>query len=116
MVVPEATGDYELLAYGLRGNLFRSVDRGDSWESLDAGTVVTLMNGTLLRDGTVVLVGQGGTILTRAPGESAFSLARNPDRRVISGLEQLTDDNVLLVGLGGVRTVNASGAALAGGE
>ena len=128
---PYCPRSYEILAYGLRGNLFRSTDHGDSWESLDSGTDITLTNGTLLSDGTVFLVGQGGTILTRAPNDSfekmepdtdpsiaaypgsqSFESAQNPDRRVISGLQQMTNGNVLLVGLGGVRSTDRTGAPL----
>jgi photosystem II stability/assembly factor-like uncharacterized protein len=131
VIVPDVSGTFELLAYGLRGNLFRSTDRGDSWESLDSGTTVTLTNGKLLSDGTVFLVGQGGTILTRAPsagfentapdadpsvaaypGSQSFEPARNSDRRVISGLQEMSNGNVLLVGLGGVRLSAPDGTAI----
>jgi photosystem II stability/assembly factor-like uncharacterized protein len=113
VVVPGDAGDYELLAYGLRGNLFGSTDKGESWEQLDSGTTVTLMSGMLLGDGTVFLTGQGGTILTRTPGQQSFNRAQNPDRRVISGLEQGGDGNVLLVGLGGIRKADAAGSPIA---
>jgi len=112
VVVPDANAGYELLAYGMRGNLFQSTDKGDSWEQLDSGTRVTLMNGMLLRDGTVFLAGQGGTILTRAPGQQSFSPAKNPDRRPILGLGQMKGGNVLLVGLGGIRSANPAGAPI----
>ena len=110
VIVPDGADNYEILAYGLRGNLFRSIDRGEIWEQLDSGTTVTLMSGALLSDGTVFLAGQGGTILTRAPGDRSFKPANNPDRRPISSLAQLADGNVLLVGLGGIRMADASGA------
>ena len=132
VIVPNGNDSFEILAYGLRGNLFRSTDRGDSWERLDSGTAVTLTSGTLLRDGTVFLAGQGGVILTRAPnagfavaasdtdssiaaypGSQAFEVAQNPDRRVISGLQQMANGNVMLVGLGGVRQTGPDGAPVA---
>lgn len=113
VTVPNGADTYEVLAYGLRGNLFSSTDRGESWAPIDSGTSVTLMAGTLLRDGTVFLAGQGGTILTRAPGQAGFSAASNADRRPISGLEQAGDGNVLLVGFGGVRRAGPDGNSLA---
>ncbi len=113
VVVPDAGGDYELLVYGLRGNLFRSSDTGETWESMDSGTTVTLMNGALLNDGTVFLAGQGGTILTRHPGQQSFTPARNPDRRPILALKQTADDQVLIVGLGGIRMADTDGLPLA---
>jgi photosystem II stability/assembly factor-like uncharacterized protein len=112
VIVPDGSGEYELLAYGLRGNLFRSVDKGESWLQLDSGTTVTLTTGMTLPDGTVVLAGQGGLIQTRPPGQESFAIARNPDRRVISGIEQQTDGHLLLVGLGGVRAAQPDGAPL----
>jgi photosystem II stability/assembly factor-like uncharacterized protein len=110
--VPDGSGNYELLAYGLRGNLFSSVDKGDSWLQLDSGTTITLTSGKALPDGTIVLAGQGGLILTRAPGQQSFTAAKNPDRRVISGIEQQTDGHLLLVGLGGVRLAQPNGAPI----
>jgi photosystem II stability/assembly factor-like uncharacterized protein len=113
VTVPNGADTYEVLAYGLRGNLFSSTNRGESWVPMDSGTTVTLMAGTLLRDGTVFLAGQGGTILTRSPGQAGFIAASNSDRRPISGLEQAGDGNMLLVGFGGVRRADPDGNSLA---
>jgi photosystem II stability/assembly factor-like uncharacterized protein len=113
VVVPDGSDNYELLAYGLRGNLFSSMDKGETWDALDSGTSVTLMGGALLDDGAVFLAGQGGNILIRGPGEQSFSPASNSDRRPITGLAQTDKGNLLLVGLGGIRKVDSTGAALA---
>jgi len=113
LVVPSEGGEYELLAFGLRGHLFSSMDKGDTWTALDSGTTITLMSGTLLSDGTVMLAGQGGTILVRKPGQQSFRPAMNPDRRPITGLVQTDQGNVLIVGLGGIRKADASGSPLA---
>lgn len=113
VIVPGAGEDFELLAYGLRGNLFSSIDKGETWTSLDSGTNVTLMGGVLLGEGTVLLAGQGGTILIREPGQQTFSRAANPDRRPITGVIQTDHGNVLFVGLGGIRKADATGAPLA---
>lgn len=115
VVIPGGETGYEVLVYGLRGNVFRSLDRGDSWQPVDSGTTVTLTNGLLLDDGTVFLVGQGGTILTRAPGQASFAAASGPDRRVISAAEQMADGNILLVGAGGTRKTDPGGAPLGDG-
>jgi photosystem II stability/assembly factor-like uncharacterized protein len=112
VIVPNGSDSYELLAYGLRGNLFSSQDKGDSWSFVDTGTTITLTTGMALPDGMVVLAGQGGLILTRAAGQQSFNAAKNPDRRVISGIEQQTDGHLLLVGLGGVRLAQPNGAPI----
>jgi len=108
--VPGEGGEYEILAYGLRGNLFSSLDRGDSWSELDSGTTITLTTGLALPDRSVVLAGQAGLILTRPAGQQSFTAAKNPDRRVISGIAQQTDGHLLLVGLGGVRLAQPDGS------
>lgn len=113
VIAKTEAGGYEILAYGLRGNLFSSMDFGETWRAVDSGTQVTLMSGTQLADGTVLLGSQSGSILVRQPGSTAFSPAGNTDRRVIVGMEQLGNGNVLLVGLGGIRKVNAAGEPLA---
>ena len=112
VIVPGVGDGYELLAYGLRGNLFSSIDQGDSWTEVDSGTTITLTTGMTLPDGGVVLAGQGGIILTRSAGEQSFTSAANPDRRVISGIAQQADGHLLLVGLGGVRLAQPNGAPL----
>jgi photosystem II stability/assembly factor-like uncharacterized protein len=110
--VPAGAGDYEVLAYGLRGNVFSSMDKGDSWSKVDSGTTITLTTGMTLPDGEVVLAGQGGIILTRLAGQQTFTTAKNPDRRVISGIAQQADGHLLLVGLGGVRLAMPDGSPI----
>ncbi len=111
-IVPDGPDSYELLAYGLRGNLFSSTDKGESWSAVDSGTTITLTTGMTLRDGAVALAGQGGVILTRPAGQQSFTTARNPDRRVVSGIAQQSDGHLLLVGLGGVRLEMPDGSPL----
>jgi photosystem II stability/assembly factor-like uncharacterized protein len=111
-IVPDGPDSYELLAYGLRGNLFSSTDKGESWSAVDSGTTITLTTGMTLRDGAVALAGQGGVILTRPAGQQSFTTARNPDRRVVSGIAQQSDGHLLLVGLGGVRLAMPDGSPL----
>lgn len=112
VVIPRGAQGYELLAYGLRGNLFSSTDKGETWASLDSGTTVTLMSGTRLEDGRVLLGGQGGVILKRDSGAQDFQLVRNPDRQVISALLQMGNGNVLVAGLGGIRMTDNAGMPL----
>ena len=67
-----ATGERRLLAYGLRGNVFESGDNGDSWSKLDSKASTSLMGGTLLEGGGVVLAGANGTVLSRAGADAPF--------------------------------------------
>lgn len=115
VVVPDEAGSYELLVYGLQGHVYRSTDKGESWQAVAVGTQVTLTTGALLSDGSVILAGHGGTMLVRAPGQSQFVQAENPDRRVITAIEQKSNGNLIKVGLGGIRLARPDGTPLANG-
>ena len=70
-----ATGENRLLAYGLRGNVYESGDGGDSWSKVDSASGASLMGGTLLEGGGVVLAGANGTVLRRAGADAPFAPA-----------------------------------------
>jgi len=67
-----ATGENRLLAYGLRGNVYESKDGGDSWSKVDTQASVSLMGGSLLEGGGVILAGANGTVLVRAGADAPF--------------------------------------------
>ncbi len=55
------SGKGSLLAFGLRGNLFRSTDAGASWQQVELGTSKSLTTGINLADGAILLVDESGT-------------------------------------------------------
>lgn len=56
-----------ILAFGLRGHVLKSCDFGDNWSDVPVEGEQTLMGGTVLEDGTAVLVGAGATRLRVEP-------------------------------------------------
>jgi len=110
-----------LLAYGLRGNLFRSTDFGDSWQPIELkaarGTLeFGLASATLVEDGGVVLVGNGGSVLRSHDDGQTFSVYNRADRIALAGVTGLTTGGLLLVGQGGVHLATAEGADQAAKE
>ncbi len=106
---------HTLLAYGLRGNLFRSTDFGDTWQAipLEAGRGALefgLANATLLDDGSLVVVGNGGSVLRSRDDGETFTVYNRVDRIALSGVSGLADGGLLLVGQGGVHLATAEGA------
>ncbi|MDZ3990645.1 hypothetical protein PspTeo4_02936 [Pseudomonas sp. Teo4] len=104
-----------LLAYGLRGNLFRSTDFGDSWQPIElkaerGALEFGLASATLLDDGTLVLVGNGGSVLRSHDDGQTFSVYNRADRIALAGVSGLADGGLLLVGQGGVHLATAEGA------
>ncbi|HGY9624797.1 TPA: WD40/YVTN/BNR-like repeat-containing protein [Pseudomonas putida] len=104
-----------LLAYGLRGNLLRSTDFGDTWQPIPLKTArgpfeFGLASATLLEDGSLVLVGNSGSVLRSQDDGQSFSVYNRADRIALSAATGLADGGLLLVGQGGVHLATAQGA------
>jgi len=103
------------LAYGLRGNLFRSTDFGDSWQPIELKAArgnleFGLASATLLDDGSLALVGNGGSVLRSVDDGQTFSVYNRADRIALAGVSGLANGGLLLVGQGGVHLATAEGA------
>jgi len=106
-----------LLAYGLRGNLFRSTDFGTTWEPVELKAArgaleFGLSGGTLLDDGTLVIVGNGGSVISSKDDGETFSVFNRPDRISVSAVTAAGNGNLILAGQGGVRATTPNGAEL----
>jgi len=104
-----------LLVYGLRGNLYRSTDFGDTWEPIELKAArgpleFGLANATLLEDGSLVLVGNGGSVMRSTDDGLTFQVYSRPDRISLSGVTANAQGNLILVGQGGVRVTSPTGA------
>ncbi|MCP6699819.1 WD40/YVTN/BNR-like repeat-containing protein [Pseudomonas donghuensis] len=104
-----------LLAYGLRGNLYRSTDFGDSWQQIELKAArgnleFGLASATLLDDGSLVLVGNGGSVLRSSDDGQSFSVFNRADRIALAGVSGLSGGRLVLVGQGGVHLASAQGA------
>jgi photosystem II stability/assembly factor-like uncharacterized protein len=107
-----------LLAYGLRGNLFRSTDFGDHWETIalqgERGPLeFSIANASLLPDMTIVLVGNGGSVMRSTDDGLSFAVANRADRLSLAGVAENNTGNLILVGQGGVHVTSPTGADVA---
>lgn len=105
---------HTLLAFGLRGNLFRSTDFGDTWQPIELTAErgpleFGLASATLLEDGSLVLVGNGGSVMRSHDGGQTFSVRNRSDRIALAGVSGLRGGGLLLVGQGGVHLASADG-------
>ncbi|TKK28405.1 hypothetical protein PspCFBP13528_20390 [Pseudomonas sp. CFBP13528] len=104
-----------LLAYGLRGNLYRSTDFGSTWEPVELNAArgaleFGLSGATVLDDGSIVVVGNGGSVVVSHDNGQTFSVFNRPDRISLSAVTAAGNGNLILVGQGGVRVATATGA------
>ncbi len=107
-----------LLVYGLRGHLFRSADFGTTWEQIRLNTANNgplefgLADGNRLADGSIVVVGHGGTVLKSTDNGRSFSVTNRVDRLSLAGIAAMDNGNLILVGQGGVHVASPTGADL----
>lgn len=107
-----------LLVYGLRGHLFRSADFGATWEQIRLNTANNgplefgLSDGNRLADGSIVVVGHGGTVLKSTDNGLSFSVTNRVDRLSLAGIAAMDNGNLILVGQGGVHVASSTGADL----
>ncbi|KQM50894.1 MULTISPECIES: WD40/YVTN/BNR-like repeat-containing protein [Pseudomonas] len=106
-----------LLAYGLRGNLYRSTDFGSTWEQVELNAArgaleFGLSGATLLDDGAIVVVGNGGSVVISHDDGQTFSVFNRPDRISLSSVTAAGNGNLILTGQGGVRVAQPTGAEL----
>lgn len=94
-----------VLAYGLRGTLYRSRDGGGSWQPLKSGVNGGLNGGIVTEGGSVVLVSQDGrVIISRNQGDSFTTMVlTHPD--LLTGVAVGPSGKAVAVGLRGAQIV-----------
>jgi len=96
-----------ILAYGLRGNVYRSEDQGASWTRIDTGVQAALTGSTLLTDGRLVLVSQSGMLLVSNPEVTAFTATKPARSWPFANLQSTSDGHLVIVGTQGVQLETA---------
>jgi photosystem II stability/assembly factor-like uncharacterized protein len=91
-----------LLIFGLRGNLFRSEDFGDTWNPVNTASHNTLADGAASLSGEITLVGSVGTVLRSSDGGLTFTASMMADRLSLSSV-LYSDDQLILIGQGGIK-------------
>ena len=92
-----------LYLYGLRGNIYRTLDNGETWQKIKTGVIDNIYGCTEMPNGTIVFLGSGGTILTMNAGETTTRKHPYPGFDTIMKAELVTGDDVLMFGSRGVR-------------
>ena len=94
-----------LLAFGMRGAVYRSPDDGATWQKVAMSTVAGITAGAALPDGRIVLVDQGGAIHVSLDGGKTF-LATRLNRPVpFNGVAPGSNGILILTGATGVYGV-----------
>ncbi|POG10212.1 glycosyl hydrolase [Pseudomonas putida] len=97
----------EVLAYGLRGHLARSLDGGQSWTEVDTGLGQSITAATLDNRGDYWLFSQAGHVLRSHDGGLSFALQAQVPLAPVAGALQARGNGTVLVGERGVRVLPA---------
>jgi photosystem II stability/assembly factor-like uncharacterized protein len=92
-----------VLAFGLRGHVFESIDLGEHWTLLDSGTELSLMGGTALPGDGAAIVGANGVVLMRnKAGEPLKNFVDQPAGTIAAVLPVSGGTDLLVAGENGV--------------
>ncbi|HWT80802.1 MAG TPA: YCF48-related protein, partial [Candidatus Methylomirabilis sp.] len=92
-----------LVAFGMRGNAFRSKDGGASWQKVETGVQGGLMGAAVTEDGRIVLVSQGGHVLVSGDDGASFNQVKIDQATPAAGVAAVGKNTIALVGQRGVQ-------------
>lgn len=95
----------EVLAYGLRGHVFRSRDGGQSWSQVETGLPVSITASALDERGDFWLFSLAGHALRSTDDGASFALVPQQALAPVAGATRDGANELVLVGERGVRTL-----------
>jgi hypothetical protein len=84
--VADPAGAGSWLAYGMRGNVFRSQDGGQNWTRAEVSVPASMFGDARAANGELLLAGQGGIVLGSTDGGAHFSMLRHDTRLTFTDL------------------------------
>jgi photosystem II stability/assembly factor-like uncharacterized protein len=107
-----ANSGEDLVAFGFGGHVFRSADDGKTWHEIASGVTKSLIGGTSLPDGGMLLAAQDGGILRSDDQGRSFRVIVSGGRLSIAGMARVGNTAQLaLAGIGGVHIVSTNASA-----
>lgn len=94
-----------LVAYGLRGTAYRSLDGGGQWERLATGVPAGLTGAALLDDGRLLFVSQDGRVVASRDQGASFQPVRGARPDLFTDVAQTAPGRIVITGLGGVQAL-----------
>lgn len=98
-----------VLAYGLRGTAYRSLDGGLTWEAAETGVATSITAGQVLADGRLLLTSQAGDVLVSDDDGAHFRRLEMKSPMSYAGFAA-SGDVLLLSGPRGVRVEQLAAA------
>jgi photosystem II stability/assembly factor-like uncharacterized protein len=102
------TKQNSLLAFGVAGEVFRSVDRGQTWSESGLSAKADLTAGITLNSGNILMISADGTIFESTDDGSTFHAMSLNEGMALYDLVQASNGDIVFVGSNGVRVVKAA--------
>lgn len=91
-----------LMVFGLRGHAYASSDGGQTWTERTVGTAASLTAGTVLQDGSLIIVSQAGNVLRSAGVDAGFSALKVNQPVPFVGVVEAPDGSLVMAGVRGM--------------
>ena len=96
-----------VLVFGLRGNIFRSTDKGKKWQKVESGESGGILGSTVTEDGRILLVTQSGKLLESKDDGVSFTEVKQTEGLGVPACALAVPDKstVIIAGWAGIRVV-----------
>ena len=101
---------HTLLAYGLRGHIYRSRDDGQNWQRIECPLPVLFSTAIRLRSGTLLVAGQARAFLISRDGGLTFRVWQPPLTSTVAEILEAPNGLLLAFGDGGVTRLDPPAA------
>lgn len=99
-------GNKALIAFGMRGSVYRSESRGESWRRVELGSHAGVTGGVILDNGNIILASLAGTSFVSVDSGQSFKTFQIPGAMSFFGVVSLDEKRLALVGAEGIRLAN----------
>ena len=103
-----ASREGDVLAYGLRGHLWRLAAGSDDWQAVPLGSALTLTAGLRVGDGALLLADEAGRLYYSHDSGAHFRPMADGANGYVSGLVQAPDGAFVVAGIRGVQRLQFS--------
>jgi len=92
-----------VIAFGMRGNAFRSTDSGKIWQKVETGAQGGLTGGVVTDNGRMILVSQGGQLFVSSDDGASFSQVKINQPAPATGVAAIGGNLLALSGQRGAQ-------------
>jgi photosystem II stability/assembly factor-like uncharacterized protein len=100
VVTPDA-----VLAFGMRGAVFRTVDQGVHWTRIPTPLDVGIVAGDVCSNAHIVLASQAGDVMVSSDHGASFKLIKTSRRTAVSNIVSSSQDRLVEIGQSGVHVL-----------